>query len=185
MSLKQIINAWQHLERRTKLMALGTFLLIGLSICLSFGNLLSFENANRGETSSAEEGVVIEKDAEPIPLASENTQLVASLIDLLANQECTWLNPEDPYCSIQFTERGFNEYYGDIQTSCTFEFYDIEVTQNGRSGIWRIVYPDGSTYDARFRFIHDADEGLYVIESSAFTNSTTYETAAFSSGNAL
>ena len=185
MALEQIINVWQQLERRTKFMALGTFLLIGLSICLSFNNFLSFEHIGGGEVSRAEEGVVIEEDAQPIPFANKDTQLVASLVDILSNEECIWLSPDDPYCSIQFTEQGFNEYNGDIQTSCTYTFYEIEVTQNGRSGIWRITYPDGSTYDARFFFTHDTNEGLYIIETSAFANSSKYETLALSSGSIL
>ena len=184
MNMKQLWESWQQLERRTKLMALGLILLMAISICLSFGNCTAAAEPDKAGKTTVEEGVAIAEDAEPIPSVDGKTQLVASLVDILSNEECIWLNPNDPLCSIQFTEQGYFEYYGDIQTSCTWEFYEIEVTSNGRNGIWRITYPDGSTHDARFTFTHDSERGVYTINSSAF-ESGTYETAAFTSESIL
>lgn len=184
MNMKQLWESWQPLERRTKLMTLGTALLVAASICLSFSNCTSAAKPEEMGKATVEEGVTIAENAEPIPSVNEKTQLVASLVDILSNEECVWLNPNDPLCSIQFTEQGYFEYYGDIQTICTWEFYEIEVTSNGRSGVWRITYPDGSTHDARFTFIHDSERGIYTISSSAFEFGT-YEAVAFTSGNVL
>lgn len=184
MNMKQLWESWQPLERRAKLMLLGTILLVTVSIFLSLSNCTSAAKPEEIGASTVEEGVTIAEDAEPIPSVNEKTQLVASLIDILSNEECVWLNPNDPLCSIQFTEQGYFEYYGDIQTSCTWEFYEIEVTSNGRSGVWRITYPDGTTHDARFTFTQDSEHGIYSIASSAFEFGT-YETSAFTSGNVL
>lgn len=55
---------------------------------------------------------------------------------------------------------GFN-----IKVSHTLEFYSIEVTQNGRSGVWRVTHPDGTVKDARFEFTQDAERGALVLSS--------------------
>lgn len=183
--MKKILENWRALERKTKLMALGTILLMAISICLSFQNCTSVEVTDGEAKTTAEEGVTIAKDTEPIPFAGEETRMIAGLVDLLSNENCVWRNPDDTLCSICFTEQGFVEYYGDIQTSCIWEFYEIEVTSNTRSGIWRITYPDGSTHDARFIFTHDSERGMYIIESSAFSEAEVYETPAFTSGDVL
>ena len=68
------------------------------------------------------------------------------------------------------TVGGSSAYNGDIETACTVIFYEIAASENGRSGVWRVTYPDGTAKDARFTFTEDLAAGEYVISSWAFPN---------------
>lgn len=83
---------------------------------------------------SEEEGLIPE-GAEPIAYADENTQMVSSLMAILANEECAWVAPDEPLASLRFTAEGFDEYTGDIKASHALQVYSIEVTESGRSGV--------------------------------------------------
>ena len=66
------------------------------------------------------------------------------------------------------TVGGSSAYNGDIETACTVTFYEIAASENGRGGVWRVTYPDGTAKDARFTFTEDLAAGEYVISSWAF-----------------
>jgi len=107
---------------------------------------------------------------------------VTSLMAILGNEECAWVAVDDPICAIGFTPEGFDAYTGDIKASHALEFYSIEVTENGRSGVWRITNPDGTARDARFEFIQDTERGVLVLSSSALPHEI-YESPTFTSGD--
>lgn len=65
-------------------------------------------------------------------------------------------------------------------TSRSAILYSIEVTQNGRSGVWRVTHPDGTVKDARFEFTQDAERGALVLSSSALPHEV-YESPVFTS----
>ena len=97
---------------------------------------------------------------------------------VLCNGECSWVAVDDPICAIGFTPEGFDEYTGDIKASHALEFYGIEVTGSGRSGVWRVTHPDGSAEDARFELSRDAERGVLVLSSPALPHGT-YESPLF------
>ena len=184
--LEKMGEAWKGMSAKGKLAAAGTVALVALSVFLATGNVVEriFEQGSTpsqpAALSASEEAGLIPEDAEPIPFASEETQLVTSLMAILSSEECAWIATDDPICALEFTAEGMNEYTGDIQASHTLEFYHIEVTKNGRSGVWRITYADGSVRDARFEFFQDAERGALVLSSSALPHET-YESPRFTS----
>ena len=46
--------------------------------------------------------------------------------------------------------------------------YEIAASENGRGGVWRVTYPDGTAKDARFTFTEDLKAGEHVISSWVF-----------------
>ena len=186
--LERMGETWKGMSAKGKLAAAGTVALVALSVFLATGNVVEriFEQGSTpsrpAALSASEEAGLIPEDAEPIPFASEETQLVTSLMAILGNEECAWIAMDDPICAIGFTPEGFDEYTGDIKASHTLEFYSIEVTENGRSGIWRITYADGTIHDARFTFIQDTERGVLVLSSSALPHGI-YESSMFTSGS--
>ena len=81
------------------------------------------------------------------------------------------------------TVGGSSAYNGDIETACTVTFYEIAASENGRGGVWRVTYPDGTAKDARFTFNEDLAAGEYVISSWAFPDGhQTYRTKALGTG---
>lgn len=188
--IAQAKRQWAEFEPKTKLMVMGTVAIIAASIFLATSNVIeTLFGENRTPVQEAtiisEEEELIPEDAEPIAYANEETQMVSSLMGILTNEECAWVATDDPIGSLRFTDKGFEEYTGDIKASHSLEFYSIRVTENGRSGVWRITYPDGTMHDARFTFTHDTERGVYVIASSAFPTYKSYETRAFTSDNIL
>ena len=168
-----MFEEFRKLSPKGKTMAVGTVALVALSIGLASYN---FSGRMAGEylfqpagVESEEEGLVA-IDAEPIPLATPKTQLATGLMELLANKSCAWIAEDDPLCALGFTEDGFTAYNGDIETACTVTFYEIAASENGRGGVWRVTYPDGTAKDARFTFTEDLAAGEYVISSWAFPN---------------
>lgn len=190
MKLEDLITGWGELSVKAKLMAVGTVALIGLSILLSLGVFPALEDPGegRGKTVSSvtvEEGVEIPADADPIPMASNETKLVTSLMDILTNKECLWVSGEDELCWIEFTEDGFAEYNGDLRKNATIEFYSIEAIDNGRRGTWRVTYDDGSIYEARFLFVQNQASGYYSLTSEAFPTYETYLSKVITSEDVL
>lgn len=187
MKFAELKSGWGELNAKTKLMAIGTFALIGCSIAFSLSNCSLAQDAEDRMRSNAsvtvEEGVEISRDAEPIPLASDETRLLTTLVDILTNRECVWVSAEDDLCWIEFTEEGFTVFNGDITKTATVEFYSIEVIENGREGTWRVAYEDGTIYDASFLFIQNRETGVYAFTSSAFPG--TYSTNAITSQDVL
>ena len=173
MKLPKAIEEFRTLSPKGKAAAAGTVALVALSIALA---LLNYSGRLAGEDSfmpagvTSEEEGLIAADAEPIPLATPKTQLATGLMELLGNEACAWIAEDDPLCALGFTEDGFTAYNGDIETACTVQFYEIEAFNNGRSGVWRVTYPDGTAKDARFTFTEDLATGEYVISSWAFPN---------------
>ena len=181
-----MFEEFRKLSPKGKAMAVGTVALVALSIGLASYN---FSGRMAGEylfqpagVESEEEGLIA-AGAEPIPLATPKTQLATGLMELLANESCAWIAEDDPLCALGFTEDGFTAYNGDIETACTVTFYEIAASENGRSGVWRVTYPDGSAKDARFTFAEDLQAGEYVISSWAIPNEhQTYRTRALGTG---
>lgn len=186
-----ILNGWSQLEPKTKWMAIGTIAIMGLSVFLSVSGLLSAPSVDeiRQQSQQAnvivEEGVEIPEDADPIPVASEETRLVTSLVEVLSNKECIWSSPDDEILWVGFTAEGFTEHRGDLTNAATVEFYSIEVIENGRQGTWRVTYEDGTIHDAAFTFAQNPEVGTYTFTSAAFRQSTTYTTSAISSEDVL
>ena len=190
MKFEDLKTGWGELSAKAKLMAAGTIALIGASVFLSLGIFPELEGLGEGHgkavsSVTVEEGVEIPADADPIPIASNETRLVTSLMDVLTNKECLWVSKEDELCWMEFTEDGFSEYNGDLRKSATIEFYSIEVTENGREGTWRITYGDGSIHDASFTFIQDRASGYYSLASEAFPTHETYLSKAITSEDVL
>lgn len=178
-------DKWGLLDTKTKLMALGTIALFLASICLSFSNFLGVGQQGPSPSITVEEGVEIPADAEPIEIATEETRLVTSLVDIVSNQNCQWRATNDPICALVFTEDGFIEYNGDIATSATVEFYSIEATENGRAGTWRVTFDDGSVVEASFQFVQNLETGLYVLSSTAFPTHQIYQSEVITSEDVL
>lgn len=190
MKLGDIRAGWGDLSAKAKLMALGTVVLVGASLCLSFGSdgfsdALSERTALKPNSITVEEGVEIPEEAVPIPVASEDTQLVTKLVEVLSHKGCVWLSAEDEVCWLEFTDSGFTEFRGDLTTAATVEFYSIEVIENGRRGTWRVTYDDGSVYDASFLFIQNSASGYYSLTSEAFPTYETYLSKAITSEDVL
>ncbi len=189
MKTSDLSGGWDELSGKAKLMALGTVVLVGASLCLSLGS--SDLSENLGERASSkrgsitvEEGVEIPRGADPIPVASEDTQLVTQLVEVLSHKDCVWLSAEDEVCWLEFAEGGYTAFKGDIATSATFEIYSIEAFENGWCGTWRVSYADGSTYDASFLFVQNRETGTYALTSSALPMKT-YLSKAVTSEDAL
>lgn len=72
-----------------------------------------------------EDGVVIEADAEAIPLATTESKLATTLMEVLSKEECLWQATDDELCVMVFTDDGFAEYDGDLAKSATVEFYSV------------------------------------------------------------
>lgn len=175
MRMKQLVEKWRQLDRRTKILAFGTGFLVSLSICLPLGSHTLGHNPTEKAATTVKETAITEGAGSRL-LSDEEMQAVESLTRALSSEKHLWRNPDDELWSIHFTEQGYDEYYGDIQTSCIWEFYEIEVTSNGWSGIWRIEHADGTSLDASFTFTHDSKRNVYTIASPAF-QCGTYETA--------
>lgn len=168
-----MFEEFRKLSPKGKAMAVGTVALVVLSIGLAtynFSGRMAGESLFQPDGVESEEEGLVAVDAEPIPLATPKTQLATGLMELLANESCAWIAEDDPLCALGFTEDGFIAYNGDIETACTVTFYEIAVSENGRSGVWRVTYPDGTAKDARFTFTEDLQAGEYVISSWAFPN---------------
>lgn len=190
MRLEDVRAGWGDLSAKAKLMALGTVVLVGASICLSFGGNsfsegLSERAGLKPSSITVEEGVEIPEKAEPILVASGDTQLVTKLVEVLAHKDCVWLSAEDETCWLEFTDSGFTEFRGDLTTTATVEFYSIEVIESGRRGTWRVTYDDGSAYDASFLFIQNPASGYYSLTSEAFPTYETYLSKALTSEDVL
>lgn len=184
---KTVAEEFNSLNTKTKLMAAGTVLLVALSAgmaCFSFADRMAGEGIAPAGVASEEAGLVT-SDMEPIPLATPKIQLATGLMELLSNEDCVWIAEGDELCAMDFTEEGFTEYNGDIETACTVEFYEIAATENGREGVWRVRYPDGSAKDARFAFTEDLETGEYIVSSWAFPTHTTYRCKAISGSSML
>lgn len=185
--ISEIWEKWLDLELKTKAMAIGAVALIVLSCVLTAGNVSDAtsedDEAEAPQTITEEEGL-IPVGAEPVGWANEDELLVASLMDVLQNDNCHWIADDDPICALGFTDREFDAYYGDIKASYALEFYSIEATEDGRAGVWRVRYPDGTLHDARFAFAYDAERGTYTISSKALPHET-YATAAYTSEDVL
>jgi len=190
MKFEDIRAGWGDLSAKAKLMALSTVVLVGASLCLSFGSdgfseTLSAKTALKPSSITVEEGVEIPEEAEPIPVASKETQLVTQLIEVFSHKDCVWLSAEDEVCWLEFTDSGFTEFRGDLTTTASVEFYSIEVIENGRRGTWRVTYDDGSVYDASFLFIQNRASGYYSLTSEAFPTYETYLSKAITSEDVL
>ena len=190
MKAEDIRAGWGSLSAKSKLMALGTVILIGASICLSFGNdgfseALSERTAPKPSTITVEEGVEISRGADPILVASEETMLVTKLVEVLSHKDCIWLSAEDEVCWLEFTDSGFTEFMGDLTTTAAIEFYSIEATENGCRGTWRVTYEDGTVYDASFLFIQNFESSYYSFSSEAFPTYETYLSKAITSADVL
>ena len=181
-----MFEEFRKLSPKGKAMAVGTVALVALSIGLAgynFSGRMAGEYLFQPAGVESEEEGLIAVDAEPILLATPKTQLATGLMELLANESCAWIAEDDPLCALGFTEDGFTAYNGDIETACTVTFYEIAASENGRSGVWRVTYPDGSAKDARFTFTEDLQAGEYVISSWAFPSGhQTYRTRALGTG---
>lgn len=190
MKLEDLITGWGELSVKAKLMAAGTIALIGLSVFLSLGVFPEPEGLGEGRSKTVnsvtvEDGVEIPAGADPIPMASSETRLVTSLMDILTNKECLWVSGEDELCWMEFTEDGFAEYNGDLRKNATIEFYSIEPIENGRKGTWRVTYDNGNVYEASFLFIQNQASGYYSLTSKAFPTYETYLSKAFTSEDVL
>lgn len=185
MKTPKAFEEFHSLTPKGKAMAAGTVALVALSIalaCFNFSARSSGEGAFQSVGVTSEEEGLIAAEAEPIPLATPKTQLATGLMELLGNESCAWIAEDDPLCALGFTEDGFTAYNGDIATECDVTFYEIAASENGRSGVWRVTYPDGTAKDARFTFNEDLTAGEYVISSWAFPNHSTYRSKAIGSG---
>lgn len=186
-NVKTVAEEFNSLNTKTKLMAAGTVLLVALSAgmaCFSFADRMTGEGVAPAGIASEEAGLIA-GDMEPIPLATPKTQLATGLMELMSNEDCVWIAEDDELCAMDFTEEGFTEYNGDIETTCTVEFYEIAAIENGREGVWRVHYPDGSAKDARFTFTEDLEAGQYVVSSWAFPTHATYRCKALSGSSML
>lgn len=181
-----MFEEFRKLSPKGKAMAVGTVALVALSIglaCFNYSGRLAGEDPFQIAGVESEEEGLIAANAEPIPLATPKTQLATGLMELLANESCAWIAEDDPLRALGFTEDGFTAYNGDIATECEVTFYEIAATENGRSGVWRVTYPDGTAKDARFTFTEDLAAGEYVISSWAFPDGhQTYRTKALGTG---
>ena len=181
-----MFEEFRKLSPKGKAMAVGTVALVALSIglaCFNYSGRLTGEDPFQIAGVESEEEGLIAANAEPIPLATPKTQLATGLMELLANESCAWIAEDDPLRALGFTEDGFTAYNGDIATECEVTFYEIAATENGRSGVWRVAYPDGTAKDARFTFTEDLAAGEYVISSCAFPDShQTYRTRSLGTG---
>lgn len=183
--LRLVVEHFKSFEPKTKWMVAGTIALVAVSIFLSTSNLIERvvvggEESENVKQTTEEEGL-IPSDADPIPFQDERTGMVVSLMNVLGNEDAAWIATDDPICAVGFTERGFDEYTGDIKASYALEFYDIERAADGWTGTWRVLAEDGSTSDARFAFTQDRAKGVCRIESAGFPHHAVYQTKAFTS----
>lgn len=186
--IKLAFQTFRSANTATKMTAAGTLAVVALSLFLAcsniIGRVMGEGTVQPANITSQEEGLITQ-DMEEVALASEQSQLATSLMELLGNEDCTWIASDDQLCAMAFSEDGFTEYYGDIETECTVHFYEIEAFKNGRSGIWRVWYPDNTAKDGRFLFEEDLENGTYRITSDAFPGSQTFETKSLSSESML
>lgn len=196
MNLSDLHEKWLGLDARAKAFAIGTALVMAVSVFITAANLAG-PQTDADPSTSPEAGAespaaaepegegLIPEGAEPIVEPTAEQLMLSQMLDVITKGECLWQAAEDPACWLEFTRGGFTEYDGDLVTSATAEFYSIRAVDGGREGTWRVIYADGATADAAFAFTQDRESGTWVFSSEALPTHDEYRTAAFTSEDVL